>query len=455
MADNRQTILRVEGLKQYFKSGFGKNKIVVKAVDDVSFEIKKGEVFSLVGESGCGKTTTGRTIIKLYKSSGGEVFFHDTRVLSDVKAAKKSYKENVKALKQELELGNLTQEAYNEKLLIEKQTLKQAKRDSNFENIIDEDGKKAIKDIESFQEYQDIIQKYAQRIEDANTRIASLTDVLSSLDNKDSDQKAAFKETQNALKEAKKELALSKLRQKQDIQNLKYQLIHKNKLLMRKMQMIFQDPIASLNPRMTVKEIIAEGLRINGFKNEEVIDQRVKEALETVGLVAEHASRYPHEFSGGQRQRIGIARSLVVEPSFIIADEPISALDVSIRAHIINLLNELRENKGITILFIAHDLSVVKYFSDRLAVMYFGKIVEIGNKEKIFSHPMHPYTLSLLDSIPLPDPLYEQRRQASKRYNPQAAHDYSKELPTLREIEPDHFVLCNTEEFEKYKKLLK
>ncbi len=455
MADNRQTILRVEGLKQYFKSGFGKNKIVVKAVDDVSFEIKKGEVFSLVGESGCGKTTTGRTIIKLYKSSGGEVFFHDTRVLSDVKAAKKSYKENVKALKQELELGNLTQEAYNEKLLIEKQTLKKAKRDNNFENIIGEDGKKAIKDIESFQEYQDIIQKYAQRIEDANTRIASLTDALSSLDNKDSDQKAAFKETQNALKEAKKKLALSKLRQKQDIQNLKYQLIHKNKLLMRKMQMIFQDPIASLNPRMTVKEIIAEGLRINGFKNEEVIDQRVKEALETVGLVAEHASRYPHEFSGGQRQRIGIARSLVVEPSFIIADEPISALDVSIRAHIINLLNELRENKGITILFIAHDLSVVKYFSDRLAVMYFGKIVEIGNKEKIFSHPMHPYTLSLLDSIPLPDPLYEQRRQASKRYNPQAAHDYSKELPTLREIEPDHFVLCNTEEFEKYKKLLK
>ena len=454
MADNRETILRVEGLKQYFKSGFGKNKIVVKAVDDVSFEIKKGEVFSLVGESGCGKTTTGRTIIKLYKSSGGEVYFHDTRVLSDVKAAKKTYKENVKALKQELELGKLTQEAYSEKLLIEKQTLKKAKRDSNFENIIDENGKKAIKDIESFQEYQDIIQKYAQRIEDANARIYSLTETLSSIDNKDSDQKAAFKETQNALKEAKKELALSKLRQKQDIQNLKYQLIHKNKLLMRKMQMIFQDPIASLNPRMTVKEIIAEGLRINGFKNEEIIDQRVKEALETVGLVAEHASRYPHEFSGGQRQRIGIARSLVVEPSFIIADEPISALDVSIRAHIINLLNELRENKGITILFIAHDLSVVKYFSDRLAVMYFGKIVEIGDKEKIFNHPMHPYTLSLLDSIPLPDPLYEQRRQASKRYNPQAAHDYSKELPTLREIEPDHFVLCNTNEFEKYKKLL-
>jgi ABC-type oligopeptide transport system ATPase subunit len=202
---------------------------------------------------------------------------------------------------------------------------------------------------------------------------------------------------------------------------------------------------------MTVKEIIAEGLRIIGVKNEKEIDERVKEALTTVGLVAEHASRYPHEFSGGQRQRIGIARALVVEPSFIIADEPISALDVSIRAQVINLLNELREEKGITIMFIAHDLSVVKYFSDRLAVMYFGKIVEIGDKEKIFNNPLHPYTLSLMASIPLPDPLYEQQRGKTERYNPGQAHDYSKEAPILREIEPDHFVLCNTEEFNRYK----
>ena len=455
MSDHRETILKVQGLKQYFKSGFGKNKIVVKAVDDVSFEIKKGEVFSLVGESGCGKTTTGRTIIKLYKSSGGEVFFHDTRILSDVKEAKRAYKETIKNLKQELALGNVDTSSYQAKILEAKQTLKKAKQDFNFENIIDENGKKAIKDIKSFDQYQDIIAKYENRIKDAQERIISLNTQLEQLDAKDDDQKESFKTLSTQLKETKKELSLSKLRQKQDISNLKYQLIHKNKLLMRKMQMIFQDPIASLNPRMTVKEIIAEGLRINGYKNEEIIDQRVKEALETVGLVAEHASRYPHEFSGGQRQRIGIARSLVVEPSFIIADEPISALDVSIRAHIINLLNELRENKGITILFIAHDLSVVKYFSDRLAVMYFGKIVEIGDKEKIFNHPMHPYTLSLLDSIPLPDPLYEQRRQASKRYIPQTAHDYSKELPTLREIEPDHFVLCNTEEYNHYMKLLK
>jgi ABC-type oligopeptide transport system ATPase subunit len=453
MADNRETILRVEGLKQYFKSGFGKSKIVVKAVDDVSFEIKKGEVFSLVGESGCGKTTTGRTIIKLYKSSGGEVYFHDTRILSDIKAAKETYKTTLDQLKQDLELEKISKEAFEELKLEAKKVLKQAKQDANFENIIDENGKKAIKDIQSFDEYQAIIDKYAQRINDAQASIETLTNSLSTLDAKE--DKAAYQETKKELSEAKKSLSLNKLRQKQDISNLKYRLIHRNKLLMRKMQMIFQDPIASLNPRMTVKEIIAEGLRINGYKNEEVIDQRVKEALETVGLVAEHASRYPHEFSGGQRQRIGIARSLVVEPSFIIADEPISALDVSIRAHIINLLNELREEKGITILFIAHDLSVVKYFSDRLAVMYFGRIVEIGDKEKIFSHPMHPYTLSLLDSIPLPDPLYEQRRQASKRYLPQTAHDYSKELPTLREVEPDHFVLCNTEEYNRYMSLLK
>ncbi len=452
MADNRETILRVEGLKQFFKSGFGKNKIIVKAVDDVSFEIKRGEVFSLVGESGCGKTTTGRTIIKLYKSSGGEVFFHNTRVLSDVKAAKQEYKETVASLKQELELGNLNQEDFNVKKVDAQKILKEAKRDSNFENIIDDNGKRAIKEIETFDEYQTIIDKYSKRLSDAQTLISTLTEKLNNLDAKD--DKETYNQIKKELSEAKKELSLSKLRQKQDISNLKYRLIHKNKLLMRRMQMIFQDPIASLNPRMTVKEIIAEGLRINGFKNEEVIEQRVVEALETVGLVAEHASRYPHEFSGGQRQRIGIARSLVVEPSFIIADEPISALDVSIRAHIINLLNELREQKGITILFIAHDLSVVKYFSDRLAVMYFGKIVEIGDKEKIFSHPMHPYTLSLLDSIPLPDPLYEQRRQASKRYNPMTAHDYSQELPILREIEPDHLVLCNTEEYNKYMKLL-
>lgn len=448
---NNEVILKVNNLKQYFKSGFGRNKILVKAVDDVSFEIKKGEVFSLVGESGCGKTTTGRTIIKLYKSSGGEIYFHNTRILSDVKAAKKEFKESMKVARFDLRSKKITRERFDILRQEAKQKLKSAKKDKNFENILDEKGIQASKNIESLEEYKTIDENYSERIKLSEKKIKELLDAKK----EKSINKKNLKEINLEIKKETKNLNLNKLRKKQDINNLKYRLVNKNKLLMRKMQMIFQDPIASLNPRMTVKEIIAEGLRINGYKNEEVIDRKVKEALETVGLVSEHASRYPHEFSGGQRQRIGIARSLVVEPSFIVADEPISALDVSIRAHIINLLNELREEKGITILFIAHDLSVVKYFSDRLAVMYFGKIVEIGNKDKIFNNPMHPYTLSLLDSIPLPDPLYEKRRESSSKYNPFSDHDYSKEKPSLRKLEEDHYVLCNSDEYEKYVKRLK
>jgi oligopeptide transport system ATP-binding protein len=448
---NNEVILKVNNLKQYFKSGFGRNKILVKAVDDVSFEIKKGEVFSLVGESGCGKTTTGRTIIKLYKSSGGEIYFHNTRILSDVKAAKKEFKESMKAARFDLRSKKITRDRFDILRQEAKQKLKSAKKDKNFENILDAKGIQASKNIESLEEYKTIEENYSERIKLSEKKIKEL---LAAKKEKGINKKN-LKEINLEIKKETKTLNLNKLRKKQDINNLKYRLVNKNKLLMRKMQMIFQDPIASLNPRMTVKEIIAEGLRINGYKNEEVIDRKVKEALETVGLVPEHASRYPHEFSGGQRQRIGIARSLVVEPSFIVADEPISALDVSIRAHIINLLNELREEKGITILFIAHDLSVVKYFSDRLAVMYFGKIVEIGNKDKIFNNPMHPYTLSLLDSIPLPDPLYEKRRESSSKYNPFSDHDYSKEKPSLRKLEEDHYVLCNSDEYEKYVKRLK
>ena len=448
---NNEVILKVNNLKQYFKSGFGRNKILVKAVDDVSFEIKKGEVFSLVGESGCGKTTTGRTIIKLYKSSGGEIYFHNTRILSDVKAAKKEFKESMKAARFDLRSKKITRDRFDILRQEAKQKLKSAKKDKNFENILDAKGIQASKNIESLEEYKTIDENYSERIKLSEKKIKELLDAKK----EKSINKKNLKEINLDIKKETKTLNLNKLRKKQDINNLKYRLVNKNKLLMRKMQMIFQDPIASLNPRMTVKEIIAEGLRINGYKNEEVIDRKVKEALETVGLVPEHASRYPHEFSGGQRQRIGIARSLVVEPSFIVADEPISALDVSIRAHIINLLNELREEKGITILFIAHDLSVVKYFSDRLAVMYFGKIVEIGNKDKIFNNPMHPYTLSLLDSIPLPDPLYEKRRESSSKYNPFSDHDYSKEKPSLRKLEEDHYVLCNSDEYEKYVKRLK
>ncbi len=188
--------------------------------------------------------------------------------------------------------------------------------------------------------------------------------------------------------------------------------------------------------------------------DKELINQKVYDILETVGLVREHADRYPHEFSGGQRQRIGIARAVIMQPEMIIADEPISALDVSIQAQVINLLNDLRESLGLTIMFIAHDLSVVKYFSDRIGVMYFGKMVELADSDELFRNPLHPYTRSLLSAIPLPDPVYEKQRTRIT-YNPLAEHDYSVDQPSFREISPGHFVYCNDAEEKKYKEAVK
>ena len=181
--------------------------------------------------------------------------------------------------------------------------------------------------------------------------------------------------------------------------------------VIRKVQMIFQDPVASLNPRMTVEEIISEGAKINNiFSSKEELKANVRKMLEMVGLTPEHATRYPHEFSGGQRQRIGIARALAVEPSLIIADEPVSALDVSIQAQVLNLLNELKHDLDLTYIFVAHDLSVVEYISDRVGVMYLGNFVEVGEKEKIYSNPMHPYTQALLSAVPVPDPTAKRER---------------------------------------------
>lgn len=432
--DDRQEILRVENLKHYFKSGVGKNKIVVKAVDDVSFSIYKGEVFSLVGESGCGKTTTGRALIKLYKASHGNVFFHNQRIIADVELAKEQYK-----------AGEITIEEY-----------RQARYDRNFERIVTPEMKaEAAAITEDSPEVVEYRKELVQKIERDKVALAEAIvkrdQIVAEYNNsKNKDLKEDIKDAKKEVKEFQYAVKYKESKHRKAVRFYRKLVLNRNRDLMRKMQMIFQDPIASLNPRMTVKEIIAEGLRINGEKDEAEITRRVKEALTIVGLVPEHAARYPHEFSGGQRQRIGIARALVSDPSFIVADEPISALDVSIRAQVINLLNDLRENHGVTILFIAHDLSVVKYFSDRVAVMYYGKIVELGKKELIFENTLHPYTLSLIDSIPLPDPLYEQARGDISRYNPYTAHDYSEEGPTLREVEPDHFVLCNQKEFEKY-----
>ena len=336
---NNEYLVQVEHLKEYFpvRAGFGRT-IPLKAVDNVSFSIRPGETLGLVGESGCGKTTVGRTLLQLYKPTGGRIIF-DGQVIYD---SGEQYDEN----------GRL-------------------KVDANGKPIL---GKKVQVDM------------------------------------------------------------------------LPYR---------KQMQMVFQDPYSSLNPRMTVEDIIGEPLDVHKLcKNKKERRERVMELMELVGLNAEHAMRYPHEFSGGQRQRIGVARAVVMNPELIIADEPVSALDVSIQAQVINLLNDLRHKLGLTILFIAHDLSVVKYFSDRIGVMYFGKMVELATSDELFAHPLHPYTKSLLSAIPLPDPHYEKQRKRIK-YEPLAEHDYSVDKPSMREVAPGHFVQCNDAEFARYQAELK
>lgn len=445
--EDRQPILSVRNLKEYFVNGRGRNKLIVKAIDDVSFDIFKGEVFGLVGESGCGKTTTGRTIIKLHEPTDGEIFFKGTRI----GAGFMSLKQEIKDIRK----SDLPKEEKAKRIDEIKYEIRQRKRDNA-----------GIRRGSEFKEFYDEIDQIQRSDIPVKERRAKIKDIQQQI--KQRRIELNRQRTGPEYQKLKEELAAAKARtdltksEKHDLLfNLKYKMKTLRKgapkndnELMRKMQMIFQDPIASLNPRMTVKEIVAEGLRIAGERNDKIINEKVNAALERVGLLPEHASRYPHEFSGGQRQRIGIARALIVVPEFIIADEPISALDVSIQAQVINLLNDLREELGITIMFIAHDLSVVKYFSDRIGVMYYGNLVEMTTSEELFKNPLHPYTRSLLSAVPLPDPHYEKKRKRV-RYQPWKVHDYSVQGPTLQEIKPGHWVLANDVEIAEYKKILK
>ncbi|TDL33107.1 ATP-binding cassette domain-containing protein [Jeotgalibacillus sp. S-D1] len=314
-----RALLEVKELKKHFD--LGKNQLL-KAVDGVSFEVHKGETLGLVGESGCGKSTTGRTVMGMYKNTEGNVFYNG-------------------------------------------------------------------KDVHSMNE------------------------------------KDRFS-------------------------------------FLRNMQMIFQDPYASLNPRSTVLEIISEPMDIHGlYKNKNEMKKKVYQLLEDVGLNRDHANRYPHEFSGGQRQRIGIARALALDPDFIIADEPISALDVSVQAQVVNLLKALQIEKGLTYLFIAHDLSMVKHISDRIGVMYLGHMVELTSSEKLYENPLHPYTQALLSAIPIPDPVVEEKRErillkgelpspidppsgcVFRTRCPLAEERCALEKPAWREAEKGHFVACH------------
>ena len=397
-----ETILEVSHLKQYF----GKQDF--KAVDDISFTVKKGEVVGIVGESGCGKTTTGRSIIRLNNATSGDVYFKGQRIVAGTRSytdaiarAREESREKMAALKKEGDRKGIQAEKARLKAFVAEQRAQIRSAQNDHKNCV------AL--------YR---KRLEQEINEEYDRLEKTADPAK--------REALAAERRAKLKEASKENIVTQI------------------------QMIFQDPIASLDPRMTVREIIAEGLRIQGITDNDYIDRKVFEMLERVGLVKEHAGRYPHEFSGGQRQRIGIARAIIMNPELIIADEPVSALDVSIQAQVINLLRQLQEEMGLTILFIAHDLSVVKYFSHRIIVMYFGKIVEIADSDELFAHPLHPYTQSLLSAIPLPDPHYEKQRKRIL-YVPSQAHDYSKEQPQLREVSPGHFVSCSSQELEAYR----
>src|SRR5690554_2183473 len=603
VVDYSQVVLEVKNLKKYFKVGVGKNKLIVPAVDDVTFNVYKREVFGLVGESGSGKTTTGRTIIKLYNPTEGYVKLNDIAIA----AGYANHLQNIKEIKNKLKLDvllldpsnvekyNLKKDAKSKIRKIqykldaipkaEKEALRKAnkpieefkmalydlktkftldtesvtfKYNMDKDEILGSTQNKALVELNheletvklNFERKVDGLKDSAALLKDEiEKRIENLTvayeadvarlnetfkdqikaaekDVISKADAKAKlkvvtdkknadlakikkdylEQKASVTAPDKAAVKAAKQQVKSKfnaerkslndeikviknnlkasiaqvkssnftpeekaeMKQKADeirakaeeaikVEKLnidEVKRINRSKETLqtsRKMQMIFQDPISSLNPRMTVREIIGEGLTIQGEKTQDGISKLVEEALEIVGLAPEYATRYPHEFSGGQRQRIGIARALIMNPNFIIADEPISALDVSIRAQVLNLLTNLKEKLGLTMLFIAHDLSVVRFFCDRIAVMYNGEIVELASSEELFNNPMHPYTISLLSAIPQPDPDYEKGRKRI-HYNPRQEHDYRMDKPSLREIADGHMVYANDKEFEAMKK---
>lgn len=516
-------ILSVNHLKVFFEMGKWPKKFYLKAVHDTNFKIHKGEVFGLVGESGCGKSTTGRAIIGLNPITSGSIYYKGVRISAGNRWNKKEIKwSHIKGINEIKRIQKAKSIEEIETISHDVVNLYQGKEVKTFVSRSNKYLVSATQYVysmlssgfswdDSLRKLKDLGESFLQGTYDKN-KYFFVNDEAAKTNGEHllkRSKEINFEEVLEAvlpftdleklkasrIKTVKANMERIKKIQKAKIHQIHYDNNHVNLNLRHEIQMIFQDPIDSLDPRMTVEDTIEEGLKIKNFahtkkvelKKEEkeaiakiqadaslssedkklkidVIKQhteekirdardyhkKVVEVLNEVGLIPEYCSRYPHEFSGGQRQRIGIARALIMDPELLICDEPISALDVSIRAQIINLLNGLRESRNLSILFIAHDLSVVKYFCDTIAVMYFGDMVELASSDELFKHPLHPYTNSLLSAIPSPDPFYEKHRQRI-HYNPLTDHDYSKEKPTFQEITPGHWVLANSEEIKRYR----
>ena len=409
---------------------FGRGRKLFKAVSDASFDVYEAETVSLVGESGSGKTTIGRAIVRINPLSNGSIVFKNRLINGILNEEQKQ--ELIKRIDEEV-LEN------------------QKKREEEF-------GDTKVEDI----------------VNERNAKIKELLDAhkqaVAALDKNDKEQyeklyKEAVEKYENDKYEIEKQYnpRIKKLKYYNSFPSEAKAAIHscrtgklslkQKKDVVRKIQMIFQDPAASLNERATIEYIISEGLyNFHLFDSEKDRINKIENVIKEVGLLPEHLTRYPHEFSGGQRQRVGLARSIVMEPEFIVADEPISALDVSIRAQVLNLLKKFQKERGLTYLFIAHDLSIVRFISDRIVVIHRGKIVEIAPTEELFEYPLHPYTKSLMSAIPIPDPLLEKEKELFV-YDPKTMHDYSVSKPSLVEIGNGHFVYGNEEEIENYKKI--
>ena len=505
--EGKKVLLRVSNLKQYFP--LKKKGLFVKANDGITLDIYEGETFGLVGESGCGKSTLGRTLLQLYRQTDGRTMYYG-RTLDDL--APVYVKKTLQTLEKRREkwhelkkhLANVQKEydalPDGEAKYKKHNELDKAVKDENdalldMANLIG--GFVCVKDIQPVQKL--FLEEYrisSARVKEMNHRDAvqlDLDDVLfdiqkaeeagkntGSLKNKETKLRAELAKIDEKLADLARQIGdvrgqldaqraqyagdaefahYEALRDEGiDLARLEYDEIRK---LRRDLQLIFQDPYSSLNPRMTVGNIIGEGLLAHGFfkKNDERMQEYIIKTMEDAGLASYFLHRFPHQFSGGQRQRIGIARSLAVKPKFVVCDEAVSALDVSIQSQIINLLADLKEQSNLTYLFITHDLSVVKYISDRIGVMYLGNMVELANTQELFDHPLHPYTEALMAAIPTTD--VEENRELrilegdipspvnppkGCKFHTRCAHctEICKHaVPEWKEMAPGHFVACH------------